>query len=142
MTDISLEYHLKKAAAAFDRLPPEEKEKQLEDQRRSWVVGEMMLSRPEMPREKAEALYKGSRGTLGSGVLVAASPDGGQCYSDLHALPLFRIGDRIKKITGEYSFEGVVVSLWLKRDLTTIRYVVEDDRGVCLIMSAKQLCKL
>lgn len=37
-------------------LPPMTKV-QIEAQRKSWVIGEMMLSHPEMSRERAEAIY-------------------------------------------------------------------------------------
>jgi hypothetical protein len=42
-------------AAAKD-MPPMTKE-QIEVQRKSWVIGEMMLSNPGMTREEAERIY-------------------------------------------------------------------------------------
>lgn len=47
-------------------------------------------------------------------------------------------GARVRKTTGDYTFEGVIVAWFYKRDGQTVRYVVEDDRGICLIMNRKQ----
>jgi len=48
---------LKAAAQRFKELPIDEQHKMIAAQRRSWVIGETMLSHPEMTREEAEALY-------------------------------------------------------------------------------------
>lgn len=40
-------------------------EKEYKAQRKSWVVGQMMLTYPEMTREKAEAVYDQAVGTDG-----------------------------------------------------------------------------
>lgn len=50
----------------------------------------------------------------------------------------FLVGDMVRKVGGDYRFDGVVVAAF---DKTTgaRRYVVEDDRGVLHIFSAKQL---
>jgi hypothetical protein len=47
---------LKKAIAAFDALTPEQQREHRRAQRRSWVIGEMLLEHPEMSREEAERL--------------------------------------------------------------------------------------
>jgi thymidylate synthase len=47
-------------------------------------------------------------------------------------------GDRVKKVTGDYSFEGVVVSTFDKLDGKE-RLVVEDDRGALHIYSENNL---
>lgn len=52
---------------------------------------------------------------------------------------IYGVGDHVHKDTGEYSFEGHVVSRFYKRDSFTVRYVVQDDRGICMIMSHVQL---
>jgi hypothetical protein len=54
--------------------------------------------------------------------------------------PLFVEGDEVEKSTGDYQFEGVVVSEVHKRS-GEVRYVVEDDRGLLLIMNGKQIHK-
>jgi hypothetical protein len=48
------------------------------------------------------------------------------------------VGDRVIKDSGDYVFEGVIVAVFTKRSGMT-RYVVEDDRGVCMIMNEKQI---
>lgn len=48
---------LMEAAAAYRRLPIEARKKMLADQRKSWVIGDLMLRHPEMTKEKAEELY-------------------------------------------------------------------------------------
>lgn len=50
----------------------------------------------------------------------------------------FCVGDKVKKIGGDYTFEGVVVSVFTKLS-GVIRYVVEDDRGVLHVYSEKNL---
>lgn len=50
----------------------------------------------------------------------------------------FEIGDRVKKIGGDYEFEGVVVAAFDKLSGKR-RYVVEDDRGVLHIYSGWNL---
>lgn len=51
---------------------------------------------------------------------------------------MYSIGNEVKKIGGDYSFEGIVVSVFSKLS-GSIRYVVEDDRGVLHIYSDKNL---
>jgi hypothetical protein len=41
-------------------MPPMTRE-QIEAQRKSWVIGEMMLEHPEMTREEAERIYNEAR---------------------------------------------------------------------------------
>lgn len=50
----------------------------------------------------------------------------------------FRKGDAVEKVGGDYTFKGVVVSCFHKKS-GVMRYVVEDDRGVLHIYSAKCL---
>lgn len=49
----------------------------------------------------------------------------------------FQVGKRVVKSSGDYTFEGTIVAKFPKRS-GAIRYVIEDDRGLLLIMSAKQ----
>jgi hypothetical protein len=49
-----------------------------------------------------------------------------------------QLGDCVKKIGGDYTFEGVIVAKFHKLS-GAIRYVVEDDRGVLHIYSEKCL---
>lgn len=48
---------LKQAIDAFNALTPEQKREHMAAQRKSWVVGELMLSNPEMTRDEASAIY-------------------------------------------------------------------------------------
>jgi hypothetical protein len=47
------------AVERFNALSPEEKRKHREAQRRSFVIGNLMLDHPEWTREYAERLYDG-----------------------------------------------------------------------------------
>ena len=47
-------------------------------------------------------------------------------------------GDKVRKIGGDYKFEGVVVAVFAKLS-GVFRVVVEDDRGVLFIFNEKQL---
>jgi hypothetical protein len=48
------------------------------------------------------------------------------------------IGDRVVKTGGDYTFEGIIIAVFQKRS-GAIRYVVEDDRGLIMIMNPQQL---
>ena len=50
----------------------------------------------------------------------------------------FAVGDKVKKVGGDYTFEGEVVAAFRKLS-GVIRYVVEDDRGVLHVYSDKVL---
>ena len=50
----------------------------------------------------------------------------------------FNLHDLVSKIGGDYSFDGKVVSRFKKLSGVN-RYVVEDDRGVLHVYSAKNL---
>ena len=51
----------------------------------------------------------------------------------------FIVGQRVVKQGEDSALEGEVVSCFVKRNLKTIRYVVESDDGVLHIASEKQL---
>lgn len=51
----------------------------------------------------------------------------------------FKEGDRVEKVTGDYDFEGEVISVMRKRDGVSVRYAVENDAGIIMIYSAKNL---
>ena len=48
---------VKRAVERFDAMPVDQQREHRRAQRKSWVVGETMLSHPEMSREEAERLY-------------------------------------------------------------------------------------
>lgn len=48
------------------------------------------------------------------------------------------INDKVYKIGGDYTFEGIIVAKFVKLS-GAVRYVVEDDRGVLHVYSAKIL---
>jgi hypothetical protein len=47
-------------------------------------------------------------------------------------------GSRVVKDSGDYTFEGEVVAIFTKKS-GSLRYVVEDDRGLLFIFNASQL---
>lgn len=63
--------------------------------------------------------------------------------SDLHDNDywegVFKRGDIVDKIGGDYTFTGTVVAVFTKLDGGQTRYIVEDHRGLLLIHSAKVL---
>lgn len=52
--------------------------------------------------------------------------------------PLFKIGDKVSKVGGDYTFDGVIVSVYYKLS-GQLRYVAEDDRRINHIFSEKNL---
>ncbi len=52
-----LEDQIREAMERFRALPVDDQRKMRRAQRRSWVVGETMLSHPEMSRQEAERLF-------------------------------------------------------------------------------------
>lgn len=51
------------------------------------------------------------------------------------------IGDRVAKTSGDYTFEGHVVTIFIKRS-GVVRIVVEDDRGVLFIFDPDKITKV
>lgn len=49
-----------------------------------------------------------------------------------------RIGDRVRKVGGDYTFDGVIMSVFYKRS-GVARFVVENDGGLLHIFSAQNL---
>jgi hypothetical protein len=50
----------------------------------------------------------------------------------------FKVGDKVEKVGGDYTFVGYVVAVFAKIS-GAIRLVVEDDRGVLQVYSEKIL---
>lgn len=48
---------LQRAVAAFNALTPEQQREHMQAQRKSWVVGNMLLDHPEMDRAHVERIY-------------------------------------------------------------------------------------
>lgn len=48
---------VRESVARFEALPPDKQAQLREAQRRSWVIGNMLLDHPEMTRERAAAIY-------------------------------------------------------------------------------------
>lgn len=48
---------LAKSNAAYEAMTPEQKREMHIAQRKSWIIGELMLEHPEMTRDEAEAAY-------------------------------------------------------------------------------------
>jgi hypothetical protein len=49
-----------------------------------------------------------------------------------------KVGDLVIKTKGDYSFRGEIVAKFKKRS-GAVRFVIEDDRGLLLIMNILQL---
>lgn len=58
-----------------------------------------------------------------------------------HPVPTLTEGDFVEKVGGDYTFEGVIVSVFTKRS-GAYRFVVEDDRGALHIYSEKNLQRI
>jgi hypothetical protein len=52
----------------------------------------------------------------------------------------FHVGEYVTKFGGDYSFEGWVVAAYQKRS-GVWRYVIEDSRGMNMIMNGSQIAK-
>ncbi len=50
----------------------------------------------------------------------------------------FDRGHKFKKTSGDYTFEGTVLCV-IEKLSGAIRYAVEDDRGLILIMNERQI---
>lgn len=48
---------IERARVAYNAMTPEQKHEMHQAQRRSWVIGNLMLDYPEMSREYAEAIF-------------------------------------------------------------------------------------
>lgn len=48
---------LRKSKEIVDAMTPEQRREMHREQRKSWVIGEMMLQHPEMTREEAVRIY-------------------------------------------------------------------------------------
>ena len=53
---------------------------------------------------------------------------------------IIKVGDKVKKVGGDYKYEGIVVAVIVKLS-KRIRYVVEDDKGMLFIFNNKSLEK-
>lgn len=58
---------------------------------------------------------------------------------DALSTAVFKVGAKVAKRTGDYVFFGIVVDVFVKRDGRSVRYVVENDDGLVLILNSKQL---
>lgn len=67
-------------------------------------------------------------------VLLAVAEEGPE------RMAVFAKGDRVHKDRGDYCFEGEVRSVVVKRS-GAIRYVVENNEGLLLILSENQIKK-
>ncbi len=53
---------------------------------------------------------------------------------------MFKVGDKVSKVGGDYTFDGEVRAVFTKVS-GKIRLVVEDDRGILHIFSEANLIK-
>lgn len=74
----------------------------------------------------------------------ARVPDGLVSWAHIvgdKSVPHFAAGQRVRKVSGDYTFEGVVMAVLFKRDGRSLRVVVENDQGVLHIFNPAQLVK-
>ncbi len=50
----------------------------------------------------------------------------------------YKVGDKVRKTSGDYKFSGTVVSVFFKKS-GAVRYVVENDDGLLFIFNGSQL---
>ncbi len=50
----------------------------------------------------------------------------------------YKVGDKVRKTSGDYKFSGTVVSVFAKKS-GAVRYVVENDDGLLFIFNVSQL---
>lgn len=50
----------------------------------------------------------------------------------------YKVGDKVRKNSGDYKFAGTVVSVFFKKS-GAVRYVVENDDGLLFIFNGSQL---
>lgn len=50
-----------------------------------------------------------------------------------------KIGDRVEKVTGDYTFKGTVVAVFNKLNDGPLRVVVENEQGILHIFNPNQL---
>ena len=55
------------------------------------------------------------------------------------ALTAAQRATRVKKVGGDYDFNGVIVSCFVKRRNNAVRCVVENDEGILHIFNPSQL---
>ncbi|APZ81791.1 hypothetical protein vBEliSR6L_26 [Erythrobacter phage vB_EliS_R6L] len=95
------------------------------------------LERWLLDRNPAEVLRQAAAGMVDGETIKGvdhASFDRAADFLDQTAGP---IGHRVSKRSGDYEFDGEVVAIIPKRS-GAIRYAVEDDRGLLLVMNARQ----
>ena len=49
-----------------------------------------------------------------------------------------KVGHEVHKTSGDYKFDGTVIAIFTKKN-GMLRYAIEDDRGLILIMNRGQL---
>lgn len=72
------------------------------------------------------------------GLLAHACGPAGFASTSYPASARFDVGDRVEKHGGDYTLIGHVVAVFAKRS-GVVRYVVEDERGILMIYSEKNL---
>lgn len=70
-------------------------------------------------------------------VKIIAAVEKGEPLPEMSAR--FNRGDRVIKAGGDYLLEGRIAFFGWKLDSNLLRYVVQDDRGLLLIMNENQL---
>lgn len=95
------------------------------------------LERWLLDRNPAEVLRQAAAGMVDGETIKGVDHAAFDRAADFLDQPAGPIGHRVAKRSGDYEFDGEVVAIIPKRS-GAIRYAVEDDRGLLLVMNARQ----
>lgn len=71
-------------------------------------------------------------------LILEGPPDFRAADAALAAISEFTLANRVRKVTGDYTFEGRVVGV-ISKSSGRVLYAVEDDRGIVRIFLESQL---
>lgn len=91
--------------------------------------------------KKVKKSYVGHYGHgIGEGKIMNKSCETYHCFCKKPIPWIIKEADKVKKVGGDYTYEGIIVGVIHKRS-GKIRYVVEDDRGMLFIFNENSLEK-
>lgn len=121
------------AAARFDAEGRDQSAAKAERNARAAAKLERWL----LDRNPAEVLRQAAVGMVDGETIRGVDHASFDRAAEILDQPAGPIGHRVAKRSGDYEFDGEVVAIIPKRS-GAIRYAVEDDRGLLLVMNARQ----